>query len=128
MPYSMMDLPKKDGVKFACIPGWPLYAVGDDGTVWSKWSGAWQELAPIPCTGGHVRVNLSPPNAPSKKVPHFIQCLVLEAFEGPRPTRKHEACHFDGDKWNNRRDNLYWGTKSQNNLDRTRHRSQFEGQ
>lgn len=49
-----------------------------------------------------------------------VHQLVLEAFVGPRP-EGHEGCHHDGDPTNNRLDNLHWGTKSENNLDRVRH-------
>jgi hypothetical protein len=31
------------------------------------------------------------------------------------------ACHIDGDKTNNRADNLKWGTYSENSLDSVRH-------
>lgn len=45
--------------------------------------------------------------------------LVLEAFIGPRPDGM-EACHFDGDKTNNKLANLRWDTKSSNQDDAVR--------
>lgn len=56
------------------------------------------------------------------KVKRFhIHELVLTAFRGTKPA-KAEACHKDGDGWNNRVDNLRWDTKSGNAQDRSRHR------
>jgi hypothetical protein len=40
-----------------------------------------------------------------------VHVLVKETFNGPRP-EKHDCCHLDGDKLNNRLDNLAWKTKS----------------
>lgn len=45
---------------------------------------------------------------------------VLLVFKGPPPSGT-ECCHWDGNPANNHPDNLYWGTKSDNALDMTRH-------
>lgn len=45
---------------------------------------------------------------------HRVHLLVLEAFVGPRPTPDAVGLHFDDDIWNNRVDNLRWGTRSDN--------------
>lgn len=49
----------------------------------------------------------------------YIHRLVALVFIGPCPSR-HEVCHRDGDKSNNRADNLYWGTRKQNIADNLR--------
>lgn len=49
-----------------------------------------------------------------------IHCLVLEAFIGPRPDG-HQASHLDGDRTNNRLDNMRWETRSQNNRRKYQH-------
>lgn len=49
-----------------------------------------------------------------------VHRLVLSVFVGPCPPG-HEGCHKDGIRTNNRLDNLYWGTRSQNCLDTARH-------
>lgn len=49
-----------------------------------------------------------------------VQCLVLEAFVGPRPPGL-QACHADGNKHNNRLSNLRWDTPSANTLDKWDH-------
>jgi hypothetical protein len=46
--------------------------------------------------------------------------LVLEAFDGPRPTGFH-GCHKDGDRQNNWLGNLYWGSRADNEDDKRRH-------
>lgn len=50
----------------------------------------------------------------------FTYVLVLTAFVGPRPDG-YDGCHDDGDVTNNHVSNLYWGTRSQNMLDKQRH-------
>ena len=48
-----------------------------------------------------------------------VAVIVLEAFVGKRPKGKL-ACHKDDNTLNNRLDNLYWGTHSQNVKDAIR--------
>lgn len=43
-----------------------------------------------------------------------VHILVAEAFLGPRPGGMEECRHLDGDKLNNRADNLRWGTRPGN--------------
>lgn len=49
-----------------------------------------------------------------------IHQLVLETFVGPRGS-KMEGRHLDGNKQNNKLDNLKWGTRSENQRDRAIH-------
>lgn len=49
-----------------------------------------------------------------------ISVLVAEAFIGTKPSFKHHAAHWDGDKTNNRSTNLRWATPSENEKDKTR--------
>ncbi len=49
-----------------------------------------------------------------------IHRLVLETFVSPCP-RGMEACHGDGNSWNNRLSNLRWDTSSNNSFDTLRH-------
>lgn len=49
-----------------------------------------------------------------------VHQLVLKAFIGPRPDG-YDACHCDGDRDNNRLDNLRWDTRSANTLDQVAH-------
>lgn len=45
---------------------------------------------------------------------HKVHQLVAEAFCGPRPSAKCEVNHIDGNRLNNRADNLEWTTRTQN--------------
>lgn len=50
-----------------------------------------------------------------------VHQLVLMAFTGEKPEGMH-GCHNDGDKTNNRADNLRWDTPAENHKDMVRHR------
>jgi hypothetical protein len=47
--------------------------------------------------------------------------LICEAFHGPAPEGMRLVRHLDGDKPNNRADNLAWGTDLDNHLDAVGH-------
>lgn len=66
---------------------------------------------------GRYSVNLWKENVGCTSLVHV---LVLEAFVGPRPP-DHLACHRNGDPTDNRPENLYWGTCSDNMQDCLRH-------
>lgn len=57
-----------------------------------------------------------------------VHRLVVCAFIGVQPTVKHEVRHFDGNKQNNRRSNLSWGTRKENEKDKIRHYRTNRGQ
>ena len=59
---------------------------------------------------------------------HRVHRLVAHAFIGDPPTTKHEVRHFDGDKQNNCRSNLSWGTRKENEEDKIRHSKTNRGQ
>ena len=106
------------------------YEVSDHGNVrtvrrWrrNRYSGYWREPQPVTrhrMRSGHFRVYLYPPSQPTKHEGCLVHRLVLTAFVGECPADK-EGCHRDGDPANNHVSNLYWGTKSENQLDSIRH-------
>lgn len=49
-----------------------------------------------------------------------VNRLVLEAFTGPCPNGKTDACHKNDDQFDNRPENLYWGTRTENLADAKR--------
>lgn len=67
--------------------------------------------------GGYLYVN---PMRKGKMWTVMVHALVLAAFVGPCPAGM-ECCHYDGNKANNRLDNLRWDTPASNARDRTRH-------
>ena len=44
----------------------------------------------------------------------FVHRIVCTVFNGPAPTMKHQVNHKDGDKSNNRSENLEWLTAAEN--------------
>lgn len=117
------------GVKYADIPGWPGYRVGDDGSVWSRRNrgakrlrvtlgGRWRQLRDSRCTGGYRNVSLS--DRPRRCKSESVHRLVLLAFVGPPPAG-YEACHINGDNADNRLANLRWATPLANHADKIRH-------
>ncbi len=114
-----VDVPAgRAGVRYAVLKEFPMYAFGDDGSAWSRWSGEWAEIRPFPQTDDHLGVNLAAAWAPNVKRRWYVHDAVLTAFVGPRPFAAAEGCHKNSDKCDNRLANLYWGSKSDNNNDR----------
>lgn len=61
------------------------------------------------------------------RVYRLIHQLVLEAFVGP-PEPGQEARHLNGDRGDNRLDNLAWGTSAENEADKLRHGTSNHGE
>lgn len=116
---------------FLPVPGWEgHYEVSNKGRVKSirrtlphKHSGSKTYPERILRTsanadGGHPFVYLSG-RVPGESVKHYVHELVLTAFVGPRP-HGYVSRHLDDDPQNNTVENLTWGTRSENGLDRSR--------
>lgn len=56
-----------------------------------------------------------------------VQRLVCLAFHGVPKPGQDNACHRDGNRKNNREDNLYWGSHSQNHHDKIAHGTMARG-
>ncbi len=114
-------------VEYRDIPGFPGYRAGSDGTLWSCRRGlngsqtlrsTWSQMQPkIPirdywcvsiCYNRHNRCIR-------------VHRLILLAFLGPAPTDRHECRHLNGDKLDNRIENLQWGTRAENEHDKIGH-------
>lgn len=101
------DLPLEE---WRPVVGHEGFSISSAGRVWCEHLG--RELKLTPRESGHLVVNL---RGKQRRVHH----LVLEAFAGPRPPGE-EGCHYDDEPANNWVENLSWGTRHKNMLDRVR--------
>ena len=101
------------------LSGFSNYFITIDGKVWSKQrigtKGKW--IKPNTDMNGYLCVRLYIKN---KRHRCHIHRLVLETYVGPCP-KGMECRHLNGDKQDNRLDNLCWGTRSENQKDAVRH-------
>lgn len=114
-------------VEYREIPGYPGYRVGDDGSVWSRWSGTgmgrrslgtqWRPLKQSKTSSDYWRVTLG--NEAGKRIFRVHQ-VVLMGFTGPRP-EGHVGCHNNGNHLDNRPSNLRWDTQLGNLADMRKH-------
>jgi hypothetical protein len=56
-----------------------------------------------------------------------VHNIVAEVFIGPRPTRRHQAAHNDGNPLNCRLDNIRWATPEENAADKIAHGTSVQG-
>lgn len=73
---------------------------------------------PLPHQRGYIYYKLADPEG--AQVSRLAHRLVLEAFVGPCPDGM-EACHNNGDRTDNRIENLRWDTAKANQADRKKH-------
>lgn len=100
------------------IPEHDAYDVSSEGQVRSWKNGKWGRrevpklMTPSPGNHGYLRVNVDG-NA------ELVHHLVLKSHVGPRPEGA-EGAHFNGDKHDNRLDNLRWASPGENGSDNAR--------
>jgi hypothetical protein len=100
------------------IPGFDGYDVSDDGEVRTRKQRP-RILRQRLNVNGYPVVGLM--NSGDIRVhTKTVHLLVLLAFVGPRPDGC-QCCHSDGDRTNNRRSNLRYGTVAENMMDRDIH-------
>jgi HNH endonuclease len=112
------------------IPGYENYYADGNGLIWSRprqgGHKTWNPVTPGD-HNGYLRVGL---RSPKKKSPlyRFVHKLVLLAFKGNPPLGKEQCCHINGDKKNNRPENLCWGDPRDQAADRERHGTSKHGE
>lgn len=101
------------------IPGYEgRYEVSDLGSVRSFCRDPLGRLMKTSLTSdGYPSVDLFAADGTHKTM--HVSWLVMRAFVGPRP-RGEVVRHFDDDKLNNLLENLAYGTRSENEFDKTR--------
>ena len=99
------------------IPNYPKYKASNTGHIRSYCNKEPIILKPSKDRWGYYHLTVR--NKDGGK-PHFVHKLVLLAFVGPRP-EGYECRHLDGNKENNRLDNLCWGHKFDNVRDQIAH-------
>lgn len=127
-----MALPIVEGVEFRAIEGWPGYAVGNDGSVWTqKEPGAcgrlwdnWRRMKHRTDAYGYAIVELRH-NGTVKLTK--VHRLVLSAFVCKCP-QGMEASHCNGVRDDNRLSNLRWDTHRNNVADKIKHGTQQHGE
>ena len=99
------------------IPSYSNYLITDLGAVWSKISQKW--LKPSLQNNGYFAVRLTKNKQSYLK---SIHRLLLETFVGPCPENM-ECRHLNGNRQDNRLENLCWGTRRENVLDAIKHKT-----
>lgn len=117
------------------IPGYENYKVNSDGEVFSclkkgpdrKFvpSNEWRKLTPALDGHGYEILSLC---VGSTKKTFTVHKIVMLAFRGKRPADKHCIAHGDGNKRNNKLENLRYATFTENNQDKLLHGTHLEGE
>ncbi len=96
------------------LPGWPDVTVSSCGRIWRNGK---EKIATV-CKAGYLVVTFSRNNTSHT---FYVHRLVLLAFVGEPPSKRHEALHSNGCRTDNRLVNLRWGTRKENVADAITH-------
>ena len=103
------------------IPGYPGYMADSNGHIWSvrsNWRGYGERvLSETLDNYGYCKVRLY---RDGERVNKQVHHLVALAFFG-KPKLGYEVRHLNGIRTDNQIDNLLWGTRLENALDRSEH-------
>lgn len=94
------------------------YQVSDNGSVRNKKTR--RVVQRVDNGRGYLRVKLYHARYRRSKW-YAVHLLVLYTFDTWRPGPEFEGAHHDGNRLNNRLNNLFWKTKEQNTADRVKH-------
>lgn len=109
------------------IPGYDGYLATEDGRIFtcrrigciSGTSGEPRELRQVINKRGYKVVNLT--KGGNKRSVIAVHRLILLTFVGPPSPEQRCTRHLNGNRLDNRRDNLAWGTHAENQADAVRH-------
>ena len=101
------------------------YEVSDQGDVFSWLSGSRHKLSPRRHTKGYMTIALRDPMGAKRT--YYVHHLVLAAFVGSRPVGS-VVRHLNGVEWDNRLENLAYGTPEENQADRSLHGTDGKGE
>ncbi len=101
------------------IPDFPRYQASSLGQIKSFCGIQSRILSPNIGSRGYCKVRIT--HKSGRIVSQNVNILVLAAFHGPKPFLKAVCRHKDGNKLNNREDNLLWGTYQDNLHDAVGH-------
>lgn len=106
--------------KRCAIPSCPGYEADETGAIWSvsqNWRGyGTRQLAPIIDRYGYAKVRVV---IRGKRTKRSVHQLILESLVGPRPNG-FQIRHINGNKLDNRLENLAYGTHQENMADKIR--------
>lgn len=106
------------------IPDWPGYRISNRGALEScrtnggKTGTKWRRRRPHHDKDGYWCLKL---HGSKGEMYTGIHVLVLLVFGSEKPSEYHLALHKNGNRRDNRINNLYWGTAQDNADDRERH-------
>jgi hypothetical protein len=103
------------------IPGFPSYQATESGEIVSSKYGDLRTLRPHD-DGHYLRVSL---RRDGKTITRTVHSLIALAYHGA-PQAGKEVRHWDGDRLNNKPENLSYSPHSENQLDQLRHGTHFE--
>lgn len=109
---SALDCPCP-GVECKPIPGFDGYHASRSADIWSCRRGDWRKLKTWINRRGYRCVG---PFAQGRQVKRPVSWFVALAFHGA-PAKGMDCRHLNGDKTNDRPENLAWGTRAENAQD-----------
>lgn len=118
-------------IEYREIPGFSGYFISIDQSVWSNRS-RWgilkqlRRIKPQVNRNGYLVVRLRPSRTEFKEI--TLHSLMLSTFVGPRPSDKSVTRHLNGNRLDNRIENLAWGTPKENSEDSIRHGTSNRGE
>ena len=101
------------------------YLISSDGQVKSTWFGKEKLLKTAPDNIGYLRFAYY---KDGKKTTLRVHSCVAKVFLGDRSSEGLQVRHYDGNKLNNNKENLIWGTAQEDANDRIRHGTSGKGE